>query len=103
MASEWRQFITDERKMQPSHRRHVFRYDDYIVKVALEADEPDYMGNFHDPRRTALADENVLRAIDLVQKNTTIPVPEIVDSGPGFTVFKRIDGVDLESAWSRLS
>lgn len=95
--------MTEERKLQPSHRRHVFHYNDYIVKIALEADEPDFMGEFHDPRRTALADENVVRSLELVKTYTTVPVPEIVTTGPGFTVFKRIEGVDLECAWNQLS
>src|SRR5208282_6719862 len=96
-------FITEDRKLQPSHRRHVFRYNDYIVKVALEADEPDFMGEFHDPQRTALADENVVRSHELIKTYTTVPVPEIVTTGPGFTIFKHIEGEDLERAWNRLS
>jgi aminoglycoside phosphotransferase (APT) family kinase protein len=103
MAQAWRRLLAEDRKLQPSHRRHVFRYNDYIVKVPLEPDEPDYVGQFHDPLRTALADENVLKSIDLVKEWTRIPVPEVVSSGPGFTVFKRIEGEDLETVWNRLS
>jgi len=102
-VNDWRQYLTEERKLQPSHRRHVFHYKDYIIKLALRPDEPDYMGQFHDTRRTLLSDENEIKSLELVRKYTTIPLPEVVDHGLGFVVFKRIQGEDLESAWSKLS
>ena len=101
-ASDWRRCMPKGHKLQPSHRRHVFRYRDYVVKLALEADEPDYMGQLHDVQRTALADENEVQSHTLLKRHTTIPIPEIIDAGPGFTVMKYIEGVDLETAWSRL-
>lgn len=102
-ADSWRQYLTEDRKLQPSHRRHVFQYKDYIIKIALEPDESDYMGQFHDTRRTLLADENEIKELELVRKYTTIPLPEVIDHGEGFSVFKRIEGEDLESAWRKLS
>jgi len=102
-VNDWRQYLTEERKLQPSHRRHVFHYKGYIIKIALRPDEPDYMSQFHDTGRTLLSDENEIKSLELVRKYTTIPLPEIVDHGPGFVVFKRIQGEDLESVWSKLS
>jgi len=58
---------------------------------------------FHDTRRTLFADENEIKALELVRKYTTIPLLEVIDHGKGLTVFKKIEGEDLESAWKKLS
>ena|SRR5579862_8220806 len=58
---------------------------------------------FHDTRRTLFADENEIKALELVRKYTTIPLLEVIDHGKGLTIFKKIEGEDLESAWKKLS
>src|SRR5579859_6058206 len=60
--------------------------------MALRPDEADYLGQFHDTRRTLLANENEIKALELVRKYTSIPLPEVIDHGE-----------DLESAWKKLS
>ena len=78
-ADYWYQYFTEDRKLQLFHRHHIFQYKNYIIKMALQPNETDYMGQFHNTRRTLLADENEIKALKLVRKYTTILLPEVID------------------------
>ena len=111
-----RRLIRHDRPLRPSHggrlaSLHALRPPTPAVpllsrfptsRLCQTAEEPDHMGQLHNVRRTALADENEVQSYGVLKNYATIPISEIIDVGPGFTVMKYIEGVDLETAWSRL-
>jgi hypothetical protein len=92
-------------------RRHIYRVDNYVVKIDLAADEPDVYGDFNESRITRLLSENAKAMTELVNQTTTIPIPQFVEDGyvSGFngancyfSVWTYIDGYTLEERWDQL-
>src|SRR5271167_564223 len=110
-GAEWLALCKEKNKLQVSLRRHIHQVDNYIVKIDLAANEPDYYGDFNDPLITRLLDENAKAMTGLVANATTIPVPQFVEDGylSGyngascyFSVWKYINGYSLEERWDQL-
>jgi hypothetical protein len=111
-GDEWLALCKEENKLQPSLRRHIYRVDNYVVKIDLAADEPDVYGDFHNPRITRLLSENAKAMTELVNQTTTIPIPQFVEDGYlsgfngancDFSVWTYIEGCTLEERWDQLT
>ena len=101
-----RRLIRHDRPLRPSHggrlaSLHALRPPTPAVpllsrfptsRLCQTAEEPDHMGQLHNVRRTALADENEVQSYGVLKNYATIPISEIIDVGPGFTVMKYIEG-----------
>src|SRR5579862_3622651 len=101
----------EENKLQVSLRRHIHRVDNYVIKIDLSAEEPDFYGDVNDPRITRLLSENAKQTTPLVSKYTSIPVPSFIADGIHcfqdgisryYSVWDYIDGVSLEDVWDDL-
>src|SRR5208282_6089162 len=108
----WLALCKEENKLQISLRRHIYRVNNYVVKIDLAVNEPDEYGDFNEPEITRLLDENAKAMTELVAKTTTIPVPQFVEDGylsgnnaasRYFSVWKYIDGYSLEERWDQLT
>jgi Phosphotransferase enzyme family len=93
----------ESNKLHPTLRRHIHRVGDHVIKIPLKLGETDLYNNTHDPRLTAVLDENAIAATRLVERYTSIPVPKIVHEGEVFTVWEYIDGIPMDMAWKKLS
>lgn len=109
--TDWLSLCNEDNKLQPSLRRHIYRVSNYVVKIDLDATEPDAYGDRNDPRTTRLLSENAKVATQFVAATTTIPVPTFVEDGyieshgmkRYFSVWKYIEGNSLESKWDLLT
>src|SRR5579859_42315 len=111
-AEELLKRCTEENKLQISLRRHIHRVDNYVIKIDLSAEEPDFYGDLNDPRITRLLSENAKEATALVSKYTSIPVPSFVRDGiyrcvdgisRYYSIWDYIEGVSLEDVWAAIS
>src|SRR5271170_6511813 len=80
-GDEWLALCKEENKLQVPLRRHIYRIDNYVVKIDLAADEPDEYGDFNDPVITRLLSENAKAMTELVSNATTIPMPRFIEDG----------------------
>ncbi|KAI0202604.1 kinase-like domain-containing protein [Astrocystis sublimbata] len=74
------------------HKRYVVRHDNKVTKYITH---PDGMGATDHP--------NEATALRFVKANTTIPVPEVLDSDWDRITFEYIEGQTLQQAWPVLT
>ena len=80
-GDEWLALCKEENKLQIPLRRHIYRVDNYVVKIDLATDEPDEYGDFNDSIITRLLSENAKAMTELVGNTTTIPILRFVEDG----------------------
>ncbi|RDW87050.1 uncharacterized protein DSM5745_03692 [Aspergillus mulundensis] len=92
----------------PPFDRCVYILKNHVVKKALQPGERGFDGYVPDTATVAQRDVNEIRALELVQEYTTIPVPKLVHEGDRqrhrFNVFERILGITIfeGSVWDNV-
>ncbi|CUS15823.1 unnamed protein product [Tuber aestivum] len=105
MDERWLSKCLDENMTRGTHEREVYTWDKYIIKKRLSRDENGHNGYVPIYSAVQQRDENEILALELVKKYTSVPIPEVVHSGNGFTVFQRFPGVtvDDKETWEKVT
>jgi len=101
--TDWEKERQNAHELQPSHRRHVLGTEKYVMRIPLRLEETDYFGGTHDVELTRLHDINLVQATKVVREFTSVPIPNVIHYDRTMTVLEKIEGVDLDSAWDRVS
>ncbi|CAZ80737.1 unnamed protein product [Tuber melanosporum] len=105
MDEQWLSHCLDENMTHSAPDRRVYVSENYIIKKRLSRDENGHSGYVPIYSAVRQRDENEILALKLVQEHTSVPVPKVIHSGNGFTVFERFSGVtvDDKETWEKVT
>ncbi|PWW76528.1 hypothetical protein C7212DRAFT_295094 [Tuber magnatum] len=105
MDEQWLSRCLDRNMARPTPDRRVYVLENHIIKKRLSRDENGQNGYVPIYSAVEKRDENEILALGLVERYTSVPVPRVVHSGNGFTVFERFSGmtVDDKETWEKVN
>lgn len=83
MDSIWLDKCREEHMPCPPFDRYIYMLPEHVVKKRRVDGELGYDGHEPDVSTLESRDENEIRAMELVRKYTTIPIPELIHRGDG--------------------